>query len=426
MRFYPSWWNLPPWRDTYECLRNSSNQILKQHRSGIKMIKANSPQIGVVTSGPGSATTTTESRSTDESPVPDNTAAHGLAGKDEGAAATPAREMDSASATSIQHKWTHEHWTGQVEPAILNEARKNVATFWSAYGGDSQVGSTTATAEKPATTGKSVKSGKSVKTAPSAKTATPPKKGAETKEVFPEGRRLEDVVHAGKKLLDSLEDMDQDLPKLKAYRGMDAGDAEKIINWSKKKVMKDDEEISLKDDVENFIKNVPADMPAGVMSTYLKKNDRKPESKTNLDRIMPVKKHLGDLPQARKFGNPPSSALVEFTLKPGADQLLFTPEYVAMPRTGNGTNLSMAVKFEQEGKVFPEASHNEGVAPGYIGLKSEQGGPFSLSLGDNAPSKLLFQLFTEEVKLVNTDGTHINFDGTPVADNEPGCPDRNL
>jgi hypothetical protein len=57
----------------------------------------------------------------------------------------------------------------------------------------------------------------------------------------------------------------------------------------------------------------------------------------------------------------------------------------------------------ETGSEFPKAAAGEGKLAGYIGLKPEAKEPFSFSIGDSDITRLLFQLFVEDVRAVNGD-----------------------
>jgi hypothetical protein len=101
--------------------------------------------------------------------------------------------------------------------------------------------------------------------------------------------------------------------------------------------------------------------------------------------------------------------LIKFTLKPGAHLLLFHPKYMALMRSGKVNAVIAEVvkqRAAQEGRqqegIFPAAHGGEGNLGGFIGLKAEQLGDFSLSVRGNALA-LLFQLLLESVSLERED-----------------------
>ncbi|WP_327731857.1 hypothetical protein OG250_45435 [Streptomyces sp. NBC_00487] len=57
----------------------------------------------------------------------------------------------------------------------------------------------------------------------------------------------------------------------------------------------------------------------------------------------------------------------------------------------------------ETGSEFPKAAAGEGKLAGYIGLKPEAKEPFSFSIGDSDITRLLFQLFVEDVRAVKGD-----------------------
>lgn len=106
--------------------------------------------------------------------------------------------------------------------------------------------------------------------------------------------------------------------------------------------------------------------------------------------------HLGDEEQAAKYyKDDGKQTMLKITLKPGAHDLLFSPEYMALSPSGT-QHRPMAELSNMEGRgKFPlTKSSGEGILPGYIGVKAEEGGTkFSLGIGDNKPSEALLKHF---------------------------------
>ncbi|MCM1064127.1 MAG: DUF4157 domain-containing protein [Eubacterium sp.] len=116
-------------------------------------------------------------------------------------------------------------------------------------------------------------------------------------------------------------------------------------------------------------------------------------------------KHYGEYAQAERYRkiapNEYANVLLAFILKPGAKRLLFSKSMLAL----YGKDLRW------EHASFAEASANEGTAPGYIGVKSEQRGSspgvsstYSLGVaqgeGDaGTKSQLLLQLLIDRVEV---------------------------
>lgn len=121
-----------------------------------------------------------------------------------------------------------------------------------------------------------------------------------------------------------------------------------------------------------------------------------------------IGKHLGDRDQAeayqREKGGSSHAVLLEFTLKPGAHEILFGPDYAAL---GPSTKTEYIRAAHKDKGTHENAHEGEGTLAGYIGVKAEQKGPFSLSLagrkpktpgsGAGGPSQLLFQLLVQSV-----------------------------
>ncbi|MGW4518922.1 hypothetical protein ACWEO4_45220 [Streptomyces sp. NPDC004393] len=132
------------------------------------------------------------------------------------------------------------------------------------------------------------------------------------------------------------------------------------------------------------------------------------------DGILPIGHHLGDEEQARTYyRNPATQVLMKFTLKPGAHELLFHPDHMAVSGESKGRT-PQSLRNLHGG--MPQAKNGEGMLEGYVGIKQEnprkyaqdeQGnrvlvdgrGDFSLALGTKW-SRLLFQMFVERIERV--------------------------
>ncbi|MEU7604201.1 DUF4157 domain-containing protein [Streptomyces sp. NPDC041003] len=119
--------------------------------------------------------------------------------------------------------------------------------------------------------------------------------------------------------------------------------------------------------------------------------------------------HLGDQGQADGYYDTqgaPYAVQLKFTLKPGAHELLFNQDHMAL---GPGYKNDVIRKANESGGTYKNASANEGTLGGYIGVKAEDKEPYSLGIAQGAngkngrelgASQLLFQLFVENVELV--------------------------
>ncbi|MFD5323499.1 DUF4157 domain-containing protein [Streptomyces sp. NPDC127092] len=141
---------------------------------------------------------------------------------------------------------------------------------------------------------------------------------------------------------------------------------------------------------------------------------------------MPVRNHLGDMDQAYRYYKSqhdqhyadhkktagagtrvvggPATRVLEFTLKPGAHELLFSPDNMAL--SGNSGAAAALRRIFGANRTFPTGSGAEGNLSGYVGMKPEQHGDFSLSLGDTEATKLLFQLFVKQIQDVTSRASH--------------------
>ncbi|NDZ78956.1 DUF4157 domain-containing protein [Streptomyces sp. SID10853] len=122
---------------------------------------------------------------------------------------------------------------------------------------------------------------------------------------------------------------------------------------------------------------------------------------------MTIGAHLGDQEQADYYHDLAGDSYqvqLKFTLKPGAHELLFTSDHMAL---GPGHKTELIHKAM--GGEHQAATGNEGTLPGYVGMKAEKNEPYSLAIAQGAknkngreagPSQLLFQLFVQDVSLV--------------------------
>jgi len=110
--------------------------------------------------------------------------------------------------------------------------------------------------------------------------------------------------------------------------------------------------------------------------------------------------HLGDFSQALTYfhRDGDGKSLLEFPLKAGAHEILFTPKFSAVLDTGNVTSVMAKLAELELGEddKYAKAKKGEGTLSGYIGIKPEEHGVsgFSLSIGDKS-SRALFKKFVD-------------------------------
>jgi hypothetical protein len=117
--------------------------------------------------------------------------------------------------------------------------------------------------------------------------------------------------------------------------------------------------------------------------------------------------HLGDFKQAQNYlyrKSPEPKVLVQFTLRPGAERVLFSTAKMAFPKVPGALKVPNIIKgtLIKEGSedAFAEASVHEGTAPNLIGVKSEGGeAGFSLGIGGGT-SPAVFMALVEEMKVL--------------------------
>ncbi len=188
----------------------------------------------------------------------------------------------------------------------------------------------------------------------------------------------------GPQLLKEIQEAGRHYPEqLRLYRAMSNEEAQAIMEWDK----------SQRESTETQVRK------GGISAK---------EFRVRKDtEIMPIKNHLGDKKQAESYYKTGENKLLEFTLKPGAHEVLFDPDYMAIARSGKGA-LPVIAEYvknkpkqqNEKEKIFPPGSDSEGKLPGYIGLKAEQKGDFSLSLGESDATHLLFQLLIDKIRII--------------------------
>ncbi|EFG65321.1 conserved hypothetical protein [Streptomyces sp. SPB074] len=209
----------------------------------------------------------------------------------------------------------------------------------------------------------------------------------------------------GKKLLDELDAKEPASPQLKLYRSVTAAEAGQLLaHWGSGQPAKD----------ESYIRRGPGGRGA-------EENQNEPHKGPTLGN------HLGDTEQAEDYYRKNAGNDVKpcFTLKPGANSLLFHEDYMAV---APDKKLDVFQEVPELGGGHRMATENEGTRQGFLGLKAEtrhqkavagpkarpprkvkktkyepQGGDFSVSLsgkaGQTSPSRLLFQLFVADVRV---------------------------
>ncbi|MGU7811698.1 dermonecrotic toxin domain-containing protein [Burkholderia sp. AW49-1] len=226
---------------------------------------------------------------------------------------------------------------------------------------------------------------------------------------FWEGYFPKDVKAAGRELTEVVRMADETLTKIASAgaevgpeyrplvvcRGMKRIDALKLAKWNLKRA-----------ESENFIRNWKPDPTSEKTAAAQFREALAQQQASREDQepvIMPIMKHLGDIGQASNYAKGPDEVVVKIVLKPGAERVMFDPTYMAIGSSGKG---GRGIALSKGGlSYFPRATGGEGEAGGYIGIKSEEKGPFSLSLGGDAQRKkpneassTLFQLFVDRVE----------------------------
>ena len=196
------------------------------------------------------------------------------------------------------------------------------------------------------------------------------------------------------------------LPSIKIYRNMLVEEANAIVEWNEKKK-------TMSEVVARELNKAHPSSSSSSASPAAMAADPEASEKELLDLlgdlIIPVKNHLADLEQALTYHQ--AKETMEFIMKPGAHELMFTPKYMAILRNGTGAAPFIAASSKD---IFPPGKQGEGGGAGYLGIKSEKGDKVSLSLKGGGPSaKLLFQWFVESAKKFKPDVA--SGDGNEVA-----------
>ncbi|GAA3971814.1 hypothetical protein GCM10022384_23350 [Streptomyces marokkonensis] len=204
-------------------------------------------------------------------------------------------------------------------------------------------------------------------------------------------RSLDEIlVKTGPALLEKLAKTEE-TGRLKLYRTMDRDEADAILAWRGKR------EATEKWVGEQRGRTKGNGTPDPAVSKDYHAETGKDDATIG---TMPMRNHVGDWEQADIYHKMKSSkpkTTLEFTLKEGAHAYLFSPEHAAV-HGDSGVVGDMRGYFENQGRELPASAGGEGGLGGYIGVKQEKKGPFSLGVGKVEASQLLFQLFVEEVR----------------------------
>jgi hypothetical protein len=187
------------------------------------------------------------------------------------------------------------------------------------------------------------------------------------------------ITDTGKELLNKLDSADKKSGQLRLYRGMKKDEGLAIVRWFYNQRVETEKKLKEKTLTQEALQD---------------------SSHTNKVGIMPIKNHLGGIEQAGGYGQESDEVVMEFTLKSGAHEIMFNPNYMAVAPAGKDATSALAAHLESKGKTLPTGSKNEGALAGRIGIKSEKKGPFSLSLGESGASRLLFQLLVESIRII--------------------------
>ncbi|GAA1970439.1 DUF4157 domain-containing protein [Kitasatospora viridis] len=206
------------------------------------------------------------------------------------------------------------------------------------------------------------------------------------------------ITDIGPGLLAELATKPASAEQLKLYRAMSPLEASSILSyWGTKR----------QGDTHEFVKS-----RSGSASDFRKRGHVG----------MTIGKHLGDIGQAEEYHGRQAAGyevLLEFELKPGAHEELFKPKHMALGPSYK-TELIREAHARSAGdgetpEEFKEATVNEGLRQGYIGVKAEDTEPFSISLAQGGTpaarqvgaSQLLFELLIQRITVKGIKGEGI-------------------
>ncbi len=171
------------------------------------------------------------------------------------------------------------------------------------------------------------------------------------------------------------------------YRGLKAEYWTGINKW----------QLKIKKNVDNILKNGVRSKNMDPVVKMLKKKE---------DYIIPDRSHFGDQQQAREYVKTQTGdemCLLKYTLKPGVENILFKPKLMSLVSTKKrpwAAHYLRAIGTKKKWERYVNANANEGTCRGYIGLKPEKRGDFSISIGTGNSSRLLFQYMVDHVRRV--------------------------
>lgn len=205
-------------------------------------------------------------------------------------------------------------------------------------------------------------------------------------------RRMDEVIATvGPNLLAALADKGPDAGRMELYRSMSFEEAHSALTYWGDEAARQ------------------------ALTEYLTSEGRSASGFRENHKGLTIGAHLGDQGQADGYYNTDSASYavqLKFTLKPGAHELLYNQDHMAL---GPGYKNDLIRKANASGGEFQNATQNEGTLGGYIGVKAEDKEPYSLGIAQGAngkngrevsASQLLFQLFVENVELVKNRSGH--------------------
>ena len=183
--------------------------------------------------------------------------------------------------------------------------------------------------------------------------------------------------------------------KLESYLAHDATESPAQREWMTLNGWKEKFNRYAGKPVRNYWTDKPKMMPSGepsptaqgAIKIYRSMGQGEARAILAAGNLGPMKGHLGDFKQASDyFKKHDDQVLMEITLNVGAQERLFSPEYIAIQHQGDVPGyMHGAITAKYPGADIPKANLAEGEARGYIGVKSEGGGSmfsFKIKEGD--------------------------------------------
>lgn len=120
--------------------------------------------------------------------------------------------------------------------------------------------------------------------------------------------------------------------------------------------------------------------------------------------IQPIYGHFGDHDQAKNYAHNPY--MIRIGLNQNMFNYLFSSKVLALTNSVThkgkiGCSLAYSPNFSgNDISIWQRAEESQGWLEGYIGIKSEQKGPFSFAVNKSGSSRLLLQMLANSMRIV--------------------------